>query len=62
MTITIPEAIKVLKDVETSIPLHQVDDMRLAIKLGIEALKRVKEHRETFPTPHIWRLPGETEE
>jgi hypothetical protein len=32
-----------------------------AIKLGIEALKRLKEHRETFPTPHVWRLPGETE-
>lgn len=55
------EAIIILKDVETSIPLHQVEDMRLAVKLGIEALKFLASwNQKQLPQFQI-HLPGETE-
>ena len=62
MTISIPEAIKTLKYFikypDKSIGDDELDSMRL----GIEALKRVKETRPGGKLTQYTILPGETEE
>lgn len=58
----IEKAIEILRnillDVSTDGPLDQHD----ALKLGIEALKRLRDHRNGFPLPPSTLLPGETDE
>jgi len=61
MTITIDEAIQELTYLTNSGPPYPDQPRIDAARLGIEALKRVKENRETIPTKHTWLLPGETE-
>ncbi len=58
----IPKAIKVLDNFEDPLRLYSVTERKQAAKLGIEALKELKELRLT----QIWGdwkpLPGETED
>ena len=62
MTITIDKAIEVL----SNRPIRRITaggiDFYDAIKLGVEALKRLKEEKDKIPDA-LWRpLPGETKE
>jgi len=61
-TITIDEAIKPLDEwyPECSLALHP--NFPKAVKLGAEALKRIKDFRETGNPQHLRCLPGETKE
>jgi len=43
-------------------PRDKVPDLIAAIKLGIEAMKREKDHRELDIDTRFGLLPGETEE
>ncbi len=58
----IPKALEILEDYVKPtgfIIHHNFDD---ALRLGIEALKRVSHDRITHPSPFPNLLPGETEE
>ena len=58
----IPKAIEILQDLDTTLPQSSPEDRREAVRLGIEAMKRLKIHREhSIPGP-MFLLPGETED
>lgn len=62
MTMTIDEAIKILRDPEPANHIYTVMELREANHMGIEALKRCK-LQEPFASYHLGEpLPGETEE
>jgi len=42
--------------------LEQDPDLIEAMKLGIEALKRIQSFRTNMGSQKFWQLPGETEE
>lgn len=58
---TIDEAIRVLSDKDPDIDGIMNDDYSKAIKLGIEALKRIKDARGRTMWVVCENLPGETE-
>lgn len=58
---TIDKAIEILLDLLHKTPRFSPFDNRNAIELGIEALKRLKEHREDHIDITFRALPGETE-
>jgi len=56
----LPKAIEILYDLIGEGPQFSPDDRRDAVKLGIEALKTVRDMRH-YPFPDgIVQLPGET--
>jgi len=58
---TIDEAIKRLDSTKDRLAISLAYDEREAIRLGIEALKRVLEYRDS-PMEEDWaKLPGETD-
>jgi len=59
---TIDEAIKELEEPDWMITEYQIPVYMEAVRLGIEALKRVKLIRGNQFYPHLKRLYGETEE
>lgn len=58
----IPKAIEIMQDLLGEGPHFPPDDRRDAVKLGIEALKRVKRDKLKYYYPADFNLPGETEE
>lgn len=56
------KAIEILDTHQCDMPRNEVPDLIDAVKLGIEALKRVKHTRQ--PHLYFWQvaLPGETED
>ncbi|KKK97628.1 hypothetical protein LCGC14_2650900, partial [marine sediment metagenome] len=56
------EAIKLLANIASDIEVGEEDDDLDALKLGIEALKKVKKQRERSDFHGIPPLPGETKE
>jgi hypothetical protein len=59
---TIEEAIKELNTLELPMKTAQNYDKHLAVRLGIEALKRIKEQKTQIPPWTGSLLPGETED
>ena len=59
--ITIDEAIKVLTPITILLQDTGSTAECDALKLGIEALKRLRDHRNGFPIPASMLLIGETE-
>lgn len=59
---TIDEAIKILTVYSDNMETDLIDREYAAIKLGIEALKLIKEMREFYYWGPPALLPGETEE
>ena len=59
---TLEEAIKILNDMLQACTNLQYTDHPKALKLGIEALKRIKEQRGYAQNFNYLPLPGETEE
>lgn len=62
MDITINEAIKVLTKERNDHHSFPTDIIGKAEQLGIEALKRVKWHKDQHQVGYYELLPGETEE
>ena len=62
MVMTIDKAIEILNGPEPDIDGILNDDYKDAVKLGIEALKRVKDMRISPCTTSDEILPGEAEE
>jgi hypothetical protein len=62
MTISIDEAIRLLSKWQSGLRTTPMDDVDSAVKLGIEALKLVKDMRDFqyWGVPTL--LPGETKE
>jgi len=58
----IPKAIEILEYHEPSLTYDENPDIRLALKLGIEALKQERERRKYLVNSYGELLPGETEE
>jgi len=56
----VERAIEILLNHQADMPRADVPDLISAIKLGIEALKRLKEHREHHIDITYRALPGET--
>ena len=56
------KAIEILKDELPELPHFYGPDFIDAVKLGIEALKRVKRYERMWAAWHMDLLPGETEE
>ena len=56
---TIDEAIATLTEFNVTWSQASHKEKRLAIKLGIEALKRERENRACQKPPRPWLLPGE---
>lgn len=59
---TVNEAIPILFDYHKGYPSVGEDDFLDAIKLGLEALERIKKSRKDVRLELIWFLPGETAE
>jgi len=60
---TLDTAIEVLADMLGQGPYHEPDERREAVRLGIEALRRLQRHRDYLcQRPNDTLLPGETEE
>lgn len=59
---TIDEAIEGLSDLLTDGPYWPPEKRIEAVKLGIEALKRIKEQRIGWSPIDYYLLPGETQE
>ena len=59
---TIDEAIKILRDPEPANHIYTVQELSDAMKLGIEALKRIKNERDIQGGLYNYELPGETKE
>lgn len=56
------KAIEILT-IATKLPKGEsYSNYQTAIKLGIEALKRIKSFRTNMGSQKFWQLPGETEE
>ncbi|KKN71853.1 hypothetical protein LCGC14_0417070 [marine sediment metagenome] len=62
MKIKIDEAIKRLTTLTVGMDHFKDHPDSKAVKLGIEALKAWKEHREHHLPQYRWLLPGETKE
>lgn len=60
--ISIPEASKHLEKLEQELDIPQRENERKAVKLGKEALNRIKSAREMQCFASTCLLPGETEE
>jgi len=58
----VSKAIEIMEDLMTTEPQFDPDDRRDAVKLGIEALKRVEDMRISPCTTADEYLPGETED
>ena len=58
----IDKAIKILDVHQEMLRLEDLPDLYNALQLGIEALKRLKEHREEHIDITFRALPGETED
>ena len=58
---TIDEAVETSRVLVSSPLLCETKDYRDAVKLGIEALKHFKYHRDLNIISFVKRLPGETE-
>lgn len=58
--LNIDKAIEILEYHEPSLIDDENPDIRLALKLGIEALKREKESKKGYYLPDLHYLPGET--
>lgn len=58
---TIQEAIEILQDLHTTLPQSDPELRREAVKLGIEALKRLQDGRQKGYDYFAHLLPGETE-
>jgi hypothetical protein len=58
----IEKAIEILENHQCDMPRNEVPDLVTAIKLGIEALKRIQASREHFSHVYPTPLPGETKE
>ncbi len=56
----IDKAIEILEDLVRDQPTFSPDDRRDAVKLGIEALKRLKDIRHFGEFGAVHPLPGET--
>jgi len=56
----IKAAIKVLDNILSRLAIYEEPDDRKAIELGIEALKRLQEHRNHHIDIFFRALPGET--
>ena len=59
---TLTKAIEVLQDLLGEGPQYPPDDRRGAVKLGIEALKRIKARRDLKSGWEKQPLPSETED
>ena len=59
---TADEAIKILTDTPIATASDDTEKYHRAARLGIEALKRIKELRRYSNHNPKWLLPGETEE
>lgn len=59
---TIEKAIEILSDTESTYRQRHWDDYIVALKLGIEALKRLQQQRGDESRDPFWHLPGETKE
>jgi len=59
---TLEEAIKILGDSCWDYIPEEEMDIRDAVQLGIEALKRINAWRDNNDEDLLWDLPGETEE
>ena len=59
---TIEEAIKILEDILNFVKPGDPPEEHDAVKLGIEALKRLQEHRYDHIDITYRALPGETKE
>ncbi len=62
MSMTIDEARQILFTRACGGKVPSKDKLQEAEMLGAEALKRIKDFRETGTPQHLWFLPGETEE
>ena len=62
MVMTIDKAIEILNGPEPDIDGILNDDYKNAVKLGIEALAFIKQHRSVLHTMYTTLLPGETED
>jgi len=62
MTIKIDKAIEVLAQYPRDEGVDDLNEFLEALKLGIQALKRVKTEREVWETHFGSWLPGETKE
>jgi len=58
---TLDKAIEILQDILTEATYYPLYDREDAYKLGIEALKQLKHHRETYQKSSYVFLAGETE-
>jgi len=59
---TLDEAIEILNRVEPDSRPFNYEEEKEAIRLGMEALKRVRDCRHDWNLVMTTRLPGETEE
>lgn len=57
---TIDQAVETLKDLDTNLPQFRPGTRREAVKLGIEALLRIKRQRTLEIPVNQPTLPGET--
>ena len=55
------KAVQILDNHQCDMPRHKVPDLIAAIKLGIEALKRIQDSRKLVNRRTWLLLPGETE-
>ena len=58
----IEAAIEYLNTAQDGFPLNNTEQYYLAIELGKEALKAIRDQREDLLTPDPEMLPGETED
>lgn len=58
----IDKAIELLTHWQNGGDITSFDDVNTAVRLGIEAMKHLKECWEARECERIWLLPGETEE
>lgn len=59
---TIDEAIEILRKFDDMAQMEYISDLPKAIRLGIEALRRIPLYRKGMFTGLGDKLPGETEE
>lgn len=59
---TLPRAIEILETIMKGIEQDYTREVAEALRLSIEALKRVKACRKSIDIPYDKPLPGETEE
>jgi len=57
---TIDQAIKILTNLNQQEEIVGWLDIKPAVQIGIEALKRIRRVRKTAGPQSVWLLPGET--